>query len=297
MYDSMIRQITTYLPPSVAQAVRALPADKLARLEELRFRMDCEVSAVFAGREGPLSLTAPLVCTAAMLQGILNAATGYSAYAAGDAMRQGFLPLQGGHRLGLCGTAVLDGGQLTAIKEPSSLNLRIAKAWTGCADGVLQAMEGRMESTLLLGPPGSGKTTLLRDLVRQLSDRYGQRMGVVDSRGELAACVGGRPQLPIGRRTDVISLAPKEAGMELLLRVMNPAWIAVDEITAAADLEAMARAGYCGVRLLATAHGFGPEELRRRPLYRQLAELGIFRNLLVLDGNKQARMERMEDVC
>lgn len=297
MYDSMIRQLSAYLPPPLSQALRALSADKLACLEELRLRMDCEVSAVFAGREEPLSLTAPLVCTASMLQGILNAATGYSAYAAGEALRQGFLPLQGGHRLGLCGTAVLDGGALAAIKEPSSMNLRVARQWTGCADGALRAMEGRMESTLILGPPGSGKTTLLRDLVRQLSDRCGRRMGVVDSRGELAACTAGKPQLQIGRRTDVISLAPKEQGMELLLRVMNPEWIAVDEITAAADLEAMARAGYCGVRLLATAHGFGREELRRRPLYRRMLELGIFQNLLVLDGRKQVRMERMEDVC
>lgn len=297
MLDSMIRQIAVYLPPQVAQAVRALPSDKLARLEEVRFRVDCEVSAVIAGREGPLCLSAPLVCNAAMLQGILNAATGYSAYAAGETLRQGFLPLRGGHRLGVCGTAVVEGGRIAAIKEPTSLNLRIARQWTGCGDTALQAMAGRMESTLILGPPGSGKTTLLRDLVRQLSDRYQQRMGVVDSRGELAACADGRPQLQIGRHTDVISLTGKEQGLELLLRVMNPQWIAVDEITAAEDLEAMARAGYCGVRLLATAHGFGPEELRRRPLYRRLVELGIFQNLLILDARKQVRMERMEDVC
>ncbi len=286
-----------YLPAEIGQAVAALGEERQGRLEELRMRRGCEVTAVWGGREAPLSLQRPLVCTAATLRFLVNAATGYSAYAANEALRQGFLPLEGGHRLGLCGTAVVEDGRVTALKDISSASLRLARQWKGCADRALALLGPAPESTLIAGPPGSGKTTLLRELVRLLSDRLGFRVGLVDSRGELAACFGGEPQLAVGRRTDVVSLIPKEAGMELLLRSMRPAYLALDEITAAGDVEAMVRAGYCGVRLLATAHAFGPEELRSRPLYRRLLETGCFQNFLFLDERKEVRLERMKAPC
>ena len=292
MSELRIRQICAVLPQEVARAVTALPPEQLTALEELRLRRGCELTAVIDGREAPLSLERPLICTRALLEHVVNTASGYSAYAVSEALRQGFLPRQGGHRLGLCGTAVVEQGRVTPLRELSSANLRVAGQRPGCAAPVAEALGPAPESTLILGPPGSGKTTLLRDLVRQLSDRFGHRVGVVDSRGELASCVDGQPQLAVGRRTDVISLIPKAAGMELLLRTMNPQWIAVDEITAPADVETMAGASYCGVSLLATAHAYGPEDLQRRPLYRQLMELGIFTRLVVLDRNKHLRMER-----
>ena len=130
---------------------------------------------------------------------------------------------------------------------------------------------------LLCGAPGSGKTTLLRDLIRQLSDRFGWRICVVDERLELAACASGVPQFRLGAHTDVLSGAPKAAGIELLLRTMNPEWIAVDEITAEADIAAIRRASYCGVRFLATAHAADRRELESRPLYRALLQDGFFR--------------------
>lgn len=294
MTDARVRQICAVLPPEVADAVLALPPGRRETLEEVRLRRGCEITAVLAGREAPLSLERPLVCTGDTLEHLVNTACGYSAYAAADALRQGFLPLAGGHRLGLCGTAVLSEGRVTTLKEISSANLRVAGQRLGCAGAVADALGRRPENALILGPPGSGKTTLLRDLVRQLSDRLGQRVGLVDSRGELAACVDGQPQLAVGRRTDVVSLMPKAEAMELLIRSMSPRWIAVDEITAPADVEAMAGASYCGVGLLATAHGYGREDLARRPLYRRLAELGVFSLLVILDGQKQYRMERMD---
>ena len=147
-------------------------------------------------------------------------------------------------------------------------------------------------STLILGPPGSGKTTLLRECVRSLSDG-GSRVGLVDERGELAACRLGIPQMDVGAQTDVLTGCGKSEGIYLLLRAMNPQWIAVDEITAPEDIRAMEEASYCGVRFLATAHAFSPDELRRRPLYRRLRELELFQRLLILSPDKHVTMERM----
>ena len=135
------------------------------------------------------------------------------------------------------------------------------------------------ENVLIVSPPGGGKTTFLRELVR-LSSGRGRRVSLVDERGEVAACCGGNPQLPVGKHTDVLSLCPKAKGIELVLRAMGPEWIALDEITAAEDVEAIIRASYSGVRFLATAHAWSRGDLTRRPLYRTLMEAQVFENLV-----------------
>lgn len=291
----MLDEILQYLPEDLADMVEKMPASLLAQLEEIRFRMGREVTLLVAGREMPLSFSPLVVTTEALLTQLVNRCCAYSPYAQEEQLRQGFLPLEGGHRLGLCGTVVMDGGQVSTLKQLSSANLRIARECRGCANILVENLEKIGENMLIFGPPASGKTTLLRDLVRQLSNG-GQRISLVDGRGELAACVDGRPQLDVGRHTDVMSLGEKAMAMELMLRVMNPQWIAVDEITAKADVEAMVQASYCGVNILATAHGHSLADLRQRPLYRQLMELDIFQQIALINRDKTVKIERIGDI-
>lgn len=214
-----------------------------------------------------------------------------SIYAYAPSIRQGYVTVAGGHRMGICGSGIVGAEGLEGLRALSSVNLRIARAVPGCAD---RAAAWVRSSTLLVGPPGCGKTTLLRDLIRQLSDRRRQIVGLADERGELSAAVDGCAGLPVGSRTEILVQVPKGQAMEMLLRTMNPQWIAADEITAPQDLRAMEEISYCGVSLLATAHGENLEELRRRPLYRKLLELGIFRQAIVMARDKSYTLEEME---
>lgn len=273
------------LPEAYREAVKQTD---MQALEELRLRLGRPPTALCAGAERPLPVRTGFgLVTREDLETVLLGASEQSAYAANGTLREGYAVLPGGHRVGVCGTLVIADGEIRSLKEPSSVCIRIAREVRRT-----QPLPRLDDSALIVGPPGSGKTTLLRDCIRSLSD-IGQRVCVADERGELAACLHGKPQRDLGAHTDVLTGGSKAGGILYLLRAMNPQWIAMDEITAPQDLDAMDQCGYCGVRLLATAHASGRGELSKRPLYRRLLALGLFGQLIVLHTDKTFETERM----
>lgn len=221
--------------------------------------------------------------TPQQLEQTLQVLCRHSVYAHTETLRQGFLTVEGGHRIGICGFAVQTDRDTRIIRTPSSLLFRVARDIPGCAQDLIHRIQN---STLLIGPPCSGKTTLLRDLLRGLSDERMQRIGLADERGELSASVGGLATLNVGMRTDVLLYLPKAQAAMMLLRTMNPQWIAMDEVTDPADLQAIAQCSGCGVRLLATVHGVNLEELRSRPRFSSLLDMGVFSTVVELKPDK-----------
>lgn len=269
------------LPLPLQEHALAVPFPERRMAEELRLRTGYPLSLTTGEGERE---TESAAVTPADLEYILDAATGYSRYAAEEAIRQGYVTAEGGFRIGICGTAAVSGGMVAALRDFSSLAIRIPRSLPGAADGLPARLSegGRLHSTLILSPPGYGKTTLLRDLIRQLSNCGGWRIAVADERGELAAVRLGRPQFDIGRRTDVLDNCPKAAAIPMLLRAMNPQVIAADEIALPADVAAMERAAHAGVVLLATAHGASVNELLEKPLFSSLLSRKIFTRAITI---------------
>lgn len=217
----------------------------------------------------------------------VNAASRYSPWSASSAQK-GYITAPGGHRIGLCGSAVMMNGGMTGLSTVSSVCIRVARDFPGCAEGA----EHLGRSILIVGKPGSGKTTLLRDLIRCRSETG--CVAVVDEKGEIFPNSQDKMCFSIGRQTDILSGVPKQQGIEILLRNMSPQTIAVDEITAQEDCAALLQAGWCGVDLIATAHAADMRELRRRAIYKPIVDCGLFDTFLVMQPDKTWRAERMK---
>ena len=292
------REAAAVLPVQLRKAAMALSEEYQCRAEEFRLRVGQPLTVLLPEGETILGESVK----AEDLEVLCNIATEFSRYAAAETLREGYLAVKGGFRIGLCGTAVMKDGTNTNLKNFSSASIRIAREHTGIAEDLAKQLfcNGDFQNTLILSPPGAGKTTLLRDLVRSLSvgvAPYGpRRVSLIDERGEVAVMYRGEPQMDVGPYTDVLDACPKALGIPMVLRAMNPQIIAVDEITAYQDIKAMSLAVGCGVRLLATIHAANLEELQEKPLYRTLMEERIFTFAVLISRMDTERSYRVEEL-
>lgn len=279
-------QIMQVLARSVSAGIEREHFD-FAYLQEIRMRAGKPVTVLYKGKEFLFPAAGRRE-----LQETLEYISSYSLYAHERELSQGFITIEGGHRVGMAGKIVMEGGRIKNLKYISSVNIRVSHEVKGCAGLVFPHIVSGREicHTLIISPPRCGKTTLLRDMIRQVSDGNayvdGSAVGVVDERSELGGCYMGIPQNDLGMRTDILDCCPKAEGMLMLVRSMSPKVIAVDEIGAAEDVHAVTYAMYCGCRMIATAHGLSMEEMRRKPLFAELIREKRFERYIVL-GNRR----------
>ena len=265
-------------------------------LQEIRLRAGRPLAIVERGREVFLTgdgartreAGAAWRVTAQELRETMEFVGEYSLYAYEDELRQGYLTIRGGHRVGVAGKTVLDGDKGKSVRYISCVNVRLSHEVPGCADPVLPYLWGDegLLHTLIISPPRCGKTTLLRDMVRQISDgsraRRGYTVGVVDERSEICGCFMGIPENDVGVRTDVMDACPKAEGMMMLVRSMAPEVIAVDEIGRYEDIDAIETVLYSGCRLIATVHGSSLSDIQAKPLFQRLAQEQVFERYVIL---------------
>jgi stage III sporulation protein AA len=281
------------IPPKLKTLMETLSETLGPDLEEIRFRVQKPIMVKWAGKETMAKeQDKPVFIQTPELEAVMSLSMQGSVYAFEEELRNGFVTLPGGHRLGFCGRAVLDKGQLQGLKQIRFLNLRIAKQIYGCGDTLIPWITEKQKwlSTLIVSPPRWGKTTLIRELVRKASQGdisyglAGTDVSLVDERSEISGCYLGEPQFDMGPRTDVLDGCPKAQGMMLVTRSMAPAIVAADEIGKPEDMEALRHVLLCGVKVLVTVHGAGLNELLARPGLGDIIRQGAFDRIVILQG-------------
>lgn len=305
----MLASITHLLPQNIRFMLSELPPNVQASVEEIRVRESRPLEISWADRYAFISERGQMITQEALAYKptrqdcltLLEILTNHSLYTFEEELRRGYITVSGGHRVGLAGRTILDQGQVKQIRDVSSFNIRIAREIQGVGQEILpylveQSM-GNIHHTLIISPPQQGKTTLIRDLARLISrgewgarnsSLSGKKVGIVDERSELAACVKGVPRFDLGPRTDVLDGCPKAEGMMMMIRSLSPEVLIVDEIGRTEDADAIHEAVHTGIRVLATAHGASYEDVRRRPVLRQLMEERVFMKYVILQRRKGA---------
>lgn len=269
-----------------------------SHVQEIRLRVYAPLLILYHNKEFYISKTGQLtgedkeayIVSREELRETMEYISNYSLYAFEEELKQGFITIQGGHRVGIAGKTVVDDTGIRTMKFISFLNIRLSHQIKGCADPVIPFVyqDRDVFHTLIISPPRCGKTTLLRDMIRQISNGYadepGITVGVVDERSEIGSCFQGIPQNELGIRTDILDCCPKAKGMLMLIRTMSPRVIAVDEIGSREDLEAIEYVMNCGCKLIATVHGSSIDDIRQKPVLKKLVKDQIFERYVILNN-------------
>lgn len=283
------KQILNVLPGTVRRQVEREEL-RYDLLQEIRLRVGQPLILIYRGEERipGQKRGRTYQVTREDIREMLEYVSNYSLYAYEEEMRQGFITIEGGHRIGMAGQAIMEEGKVKNLRYISSVNVRLSHEVLGCADPVFPYITAnrRLFHTLIVSPPRCGKTTLLRDIVRQVSggNQYvrGMSVGVVDERSEIGGCYQGVAQNHLGMRTDILDACPKAEGMLMLIRSMGPQVIAVDEIGTGEDVHAIEYAMHCGCKMLVTVHGESMEELKKKPLFGEMIAKKRFERYIVL---------------
>ena len=285
------KQIIRVLSESIQKIIEQERMD-FSELQEIRLRIGQPVTVLYQNEE----LILPTMYSEKKRLGkqemkeTIEHISNYSLYAYEHELKQGFITIEGGHRVGMAGQGIMEGGKIKNMKYISSINIRVSHEVLDCANKIFPYItyNKQMYHTLIISPPRCGKTTLLRDVIRQISDgnRWikGCTVGVVDERSELGGCYLGVIQNNLGMRTDILDRCPKADGMIMLIRSMAPQVVAVDEIGAKEDVHAIEYAMHCGCKMLATAHGDSMEEICKKPIFEKLIREKRFERYVILSN-------------
>lgn len=257
-------------------------------VQEIRIKVHKPIIVNLAHKE----IILKYVTTIEDIKQILVKISNYSLYAYEEEIKQGYITIRGGHRIGIAGECVLVNGEVRTIRNISSLNIRICREVIGCSNEIMKYItkEDRVFNTLIVSPPKCGKTTILRDIAKNIStgmpivNLKGKKVSIIDERSEIAACFNGTPQLDVGIRSDILDNCLKKDGMIMAIRSLSPDILICDEIGTDGDIEALHMAFNSGVNIIVTIHGYSIDDVYKRKVFKDLLENSILERIVILSN-------------
>lgn len=299
-------EIIRILPEKIGNEIKNFIRE--GNIQEIRIKVGKPTILILSNEERILDC----ITTNDEVKGILVKISNYSLYAYEEEIKQGYITIKGGHRVGIAGECVISNGEIKTIKNISSLNIRISKDVVGSSKKIMPIITrgDRIYNTLIISPPKCGKTTILRDIAKNISNGMytvglkGKKVVIIDERSEVAACYNGIPQMDVGIRTDVLDNCLKKTGMIMAIRSLSPDVLICDEIGTLGEVEALNMAFNSGVNIVVTVHGFDIEDIYSRKVFKELIDESIIERVVVLSSRKGAgtieriyKIERGEIKC
>ena len=283
-------RFTKYFPKEIGDVVNKYLNDDV--IQEIRIKVGKPIILNLSYGEKVLDYRT----TSEDLKFMMAKVSNYSLYAFEEEIKQGYITLKGGHRVGLAGECVISNGEVRTIKNISSLNIRICREIIGSSNKIMNLItnNNRVYNTLIVSPPKCGKTTILRDIAKNISNGMykinlsGKKVTIVDERSEIAACYNGVPQMNVGIRTDILDNCLKKSGMIMAIRSLSPEVLICDEIGTKGDLEALNMAFNSGVNVIVTVHGYDIADVYGRAVFKDLIDNCILERIILLSNRKGA---------
>ncbi|WP_418222515.1 stage III sporulation protein AA [Clostridium isatidis] len=292
-------EIMKVLPQDISRLIKNILLEK--QVQEIRIKINKPVIIYLAENE----ILLPYIVKEEEMKQILVKISNYSLYAYEEEIKQGYITIRGGHRIGIAGECIFVNGEIRTIRNISSINIRICREVIGCSNELMKfiTFNDRVYNTLIVSPPKCGKTTILRDIARNISEGMpiiglkGKKVSIIDERSEIAACYNGVPQLNVGIRSDVLDNCLKREGMLMAIRSLSPDILICDEIGTKGDIEALNMAFNSGVNIVVTIHGYSIEDIYNRNIFKYLLENKILERIIILSNrNKVGNIEKIYSV-
>ncbi len=296
-------EILKYFPLNISNKINNIVNKNADQVQEIRVRINGPIILKINEKE---DLIVNHYTDREEIMQIMQSICNNSIYSYQNEIINGYITINGGHRVGITGDIVLEDNKVINIKYISSLNFRIARQVLDCSNNILKYVidleNNTIFHTLIVSPPGAGKTTILKDLVRKISDGIpeigfkGIDVSLIDERGEISAMYKGKPQNNIGIRTDVLENVTKPLGIKMAIRSMAPKVIVADEIGSLADIEAINYAVCSGVKGIFTAHSFDFESMKLNKELNSLINMKLIEKIIFLDSKVKGKIKSVYEL-
>ena len=282
------------LSEDIRAVLKNIPDSKKSTVQEIRIRTNKPLAlsdgavTVFTDSNGKIMYTMNdrnFIVSQRSIYDTFRRLCDYSVYSRQDEIKNGFVTMKGGHRAGICGTAVYENNSMTGVRNISSINVRISKEVRGISREFFRLAGSTLKGTLICGVPCSGKTTLLRDIARVISLEKGLKVSIIDERGELGGGLGGELCNDTGF-CDVFSGYRKADGMMQAVRCMSPDVIICDEIGSEEEAYCVSEALNSGVTVIASVHCSDVKEFLKKPQTLRLANTSAFECAVFLSDRR-----------
>ena len=268
--DSSTRLVLDKLPEKIKnQLLDYISKNDIIVINEIRIKADSYITLIVDQR----NIATTVFVSKESIEEIIVDLCGGSVYAHINTIKNGYISVGNGVRAGVCGRAVLTSNEITGVRDITSVNIRIPQLVLTAGEYIFSLLQENdfNLSAIIYSPPGIGKTTVLRDLIRRLSSATSPvRHAVIDTREEITTFITSSIY------SDVYLSYPKGVGIELATKSMAPQIIICDEITTQEEADAVCKATYSGVSLIATTHAKSFDELKNKEILKPLVFDGVF---------------------